>query len=186
MLYKNCRELPIHIFNEILVSEDLGLLVKKPEGLAPPSEELVKHWDALLDEYSEIAKDEASKKIYRDKAEILFLEQKLNALRIIFILGQVAKDERQTAEYKALRTKFKVKDIKKDLATAENLLRLKVEDFKRMNANESNPNSFDYNLVWVGTILGFQINRFTTSVAEWANLVKMADQKARAQQAQNK
>lgn len=184
MLYASCRELPLHIFNEILVIEDLGLLVKKqpPEGQAYSVEQLTEQWQKILDEYSELSKDQASKKVYRDKAEILFLEQKLNALRIIFVLGQLPKDEKQTQEYLDLRKKFKVKDIKKDMTSTENLLRLKIEDFKRMNANESNPNSFEYNLAKVGEILGFQINRFTTTVSEWINLLKVADEKVRAEQ----
>lgn len=184
MLYQSCRELPLHIFNEILVIEDLGLLVKEqpPEGQAYSVEQLTEQWQKILDEYSELSKDQASKKVYRDKAEILFLEQKLNALRIIFVLGQLPKDEKQTQKYLDLRKKFKVKDIKKDMTSTENLLRLKIEDFKRMNANESNPNSFEYNLAKVGEILGFQINRFTTTVSEWINLLKVADEKVRAEQ----
>lgn len=184
MLYASCRELPLHVFNEILVIEDLGLLVKEqpPEGQAYSVEQLTEQWQKILDEYSELSKDQASKKVYRDKAEILFLEQKLNALRIIFVLGQLPKDEKQTQEYLDLRKKFKVKDIKKDMTSTENLLRLKIEDFKRMNANESNPNSFEYNLAKVGEILGFQINRFTTTVSEWINLLKVADEKVRAEQ----
>lgn len=184
MLYASCRELPLHVFNEILVIEDLGLLVKEqpPKGQAYSVEQLTEQWQKILDEYSELSKDQASKKVYRDKAEILFLEQKLNALRIIFVLGQLPKDEKQTQEYLDLRKKFKVKDIKKDMTSTENLLRLKIEDFKRMNANESNPNSFEYNLAKVGEILGFQINRFTTTVSEWINLLKVADEKVRAEQ----
>lgn len=184
MLYASCRELPLHVFNEILVIEDLGLLVKEQplEGQAYSVEQLTEQWQKILDEYSELSKDQASKKVYRDKAEILFLEQKLNALRIIFVLGQLPKDEKQTQEYLDLRKKFKVKDIKKDMTSTENLLRLKIEDFKRMNANESNPNSFEYNLAKVGEILGFQINRFTTTVSEWINLLKVADEKVRAEQ----
>lgn len=179
MLYSSCRELPLHIFNEILVIEDLALLIKE-KGQVYSDEQLLKQWESILDEYSELSKDQESKKIYRDKAEILFLDQKLSALRIIYILGQVPLNAEQSEQYRLLRTKFKVKDIKKDLAATENLLRLKIEDFKRMNSNESNPNSFEYNLAKVSGILGFQINRFTTTVAEWINLLKVADEKVKA------
>lgn len=181
MLYTSCRELPLHIFNEILVIEDLALLVKEKGEVVYTDEQLLKQWEIILDEYSELSKDQESKKIYRDKAEILFLDQKLNALLIIYILGQVPLNAEQAEQYRLLRTKFKVKDIKKDLAATENLLRLKIEDFKRMNSNESNPNSFEYNLAKVSGILGFQINRFTTTVAEWINLLKVADEKVKAE-----
>ena len=183
MLYSNCRELPLHIFNEILVVDDLALLIKeKSEGQNYTKEILTEHWQKILDEYSELSKDQASKKVYRDKAEILFLEQKLNALRIIFVLGQLDLNEEQAKQYQDLRRKFKVKNIKKDMAATENLLRMKIEDFKRMNASESNPNSFEYNLAKVSGILGFQINRFTTTVAEWINLLKVAEEKVKAEQ----
>lgn len=183
MLYSSCRELPLHIFNEILVAEDLGLLVKQqPEGREYSKEELFEQWQKLLDEYSELSKDQASKKVYRDKSEILFLEQKLNALRIIFILGTIPLTEKQMEDLKALRAKFKVKDIKKSIAATENTLRIKIEEFKRMNANESNPNSFEYHLARVGLILGFQIDSFKTTVSQWIELIKVAEEKVKAQQ----
>lgn len=181
MLYSSCRELPLHIFNEILVIDDLALLAKEKSEVVYSNDVLIKQWELILDEYSELSKNQESQKVYRDKAEILFLEQRLNALRIIFVLGQVSKTEKQNDEYLALRKKHRVKDIKKDMSATENILRLKIEDFKRMNANESNPNSFEYNLANVSNILGFQINRFTTTVSEWLSLLKVADEKVKAE-----
>ncbi len=47
MLYKNCRELPYHNFNEIQVEGDLNYLVKDKGKHS--EEELKEHWIDILE-----------------------------------------------------------------------------------------------------------------------------------------
>lgn len=182
MVYTNCRQLPIHNFNEIILTNDLAFLLKDLKDLndqksqAFPKEDLEIVWQKILEEFSELTNDDSNKKMFRQKSEILFLEQKLNALRCIFILGQLDLNEDQNRQYLELRKKFKVKDIKKSIASTENQLRLKIDDFKRIYANETSPKSFEYNLTRISKVLGFQINRYTTTVAEWIQYIQTAEE----------
>ena len=46
--YKNCRELPMHNFNEIQITNDLNYLVK--DKTKQSDEDLQRHWIEILEE----------------------------------------------------------------------------------------------------------------------------------------
>lgn len=81
MLYKNCRELPMHNFNEIQVENDLSYLIK--DGAEHDSEELERHWIDILEESFKLSKDHSQQKFFRDRAELIYLETKITILSYV-------------------------------------------------------------------------------------------------------
>ena len=79
--YKNCRELPMHNFNEIQITNDLNYLVK--DKTKQSDEDLQRHWIEILEESFELSKDTNQKKFFKDKSELIHLEVKINILHTL-------------------------------------------------------------------------------------------------------
>lgn len=173
-IYKSCRELPIHNFNEIIVTSDLTNLIK--DGSAQDEKELAVHWQFILDEYHEISNDKTFIRILKDKAEIIYLQNKAFACEIIIgLFGKELNDE-QKSLIDELRKKYRVKNAKTSLSHTKNRLNLKIAQFERMTSHPESKSSFGAMIVRVSRILGYKIDRFTTTVEEWLGAVKMADE----------
>src|SRR5690606_18336336 len=117
MLYKNCRELPIHNFNEVLVYGNYSALIKEGEY---PKTELIEAWNGIIDEYYSLSNDKSVSKIFRDKAEIVFLQQRLYTLHVIQSLSCVSLSQIQLEQLNELKRKHRVKNLKRALQTTEN------------------------------------------------------------------
>ena len=174
MIYKSCRELPLFIFNEIFETNDYSLLVKDGKYT---DEEINDSWKNILEEYDDLSKTFSSKKQYKDRCEIVFLQTKLSFLRIAFILDQIDISIENEAKLKDILKRYNVKDLKKEISSTENLLNLKTTDFERVyEAEKKDKKSLDYAIVRVSKHLGMHINKFVITVSEWIETIRMIEQ----------
>lgn len=173
-IYQNCRELPIHNFNEVIITGDLNFLIKDKSTQDP--EELKKAWDNILSEFHDISDDKAYKKILSEKAEIIYLKGKVLACQIIIEVGSNRESEEILKGIKELRKRYRVRDARNTLAATKNKLKLKIAQFERMTTHEESKVSLGSMIANVSRILGYKIDRFTTTVEEWVELLKTADE----------
>lgn len=178
MVYRNCRVLPLYIFNEIFTTTDLTTLIKKPEDVDKVSaEELETIWQDILQEYDTLNSNFSSKKQYKDSCEIVFLQTKLTFLRVCVILSQVALSQEQQSKMEEILKGYNVKDPIKDIDSVNNLLSIKKSEFESNYKKEKkDKKSLDYNIARVSKFVGYRVDKFTVTVSEWVELLKMVDE----------
>ncbi len=173
-LYQNCRELPIHNFNEIIITGDLSFLVK--DGSQQDEKELADHWQNIISEFHEISNDKLYNRILMEKAEIIYLQGKVLACQIVFgLLGRKLSHE-VAEKVDELRQRYKIRNVKSSLAQSRNKLKLKIAQFERMTTHEESKASLGSMIANLSRVLGYKIDRFTTTVEEWIELVKTAEE----------
>lgn len=173
-LYQNCRELPIHNFNEIIITGNLNFLVK--DGSIQNDDELAVLWQSILDEFHELSDDKSYNQLLKNKAEIIYLQGKVMACEILIALFGRTLTEEQEAKVKELRSKYKIKNAKTALAHTRNRLNIKVDQFNRMTSNSESKHNLGRMISNVSRIVGYKIDRFNTTVEEWIESVKLADE----------
>ena len=178
MLYDNCRTLSIHLFNEISLTLNYRLLVKEDDHLYT-DEKLSEVWDAIIDEYHKLNDDNAQSNFYRKKGNIIHLEQRLMLLRSLEYLTYFPLTKQQRIEFDKLIIKHNIKDLKRELSATETKLGFLISEFEKEYSTNMEKFSFEHTLVRVSSLLGYQINRYKTSVAEWIELLKLAREKAK-------
>lgn len=183
-IYQNCRELPIHNFNEVIITGDLNFLVKDKSIQDP--ELLNQQWKNILDEFHEISNDKAFNRILLEKAEIIYLQGKVLACQVIIGIGTNGQNEEITEKIKELRSRYRIRDVKQALASTKNKLKLKIAQFERMTTHEESKVSLGAMIANVSRILGYKIDRFTTTVEEWVELIKTAEEIAKENQKKKK
>lgn len=166
MLYRNCRELPIHNFNEIEVTGDLTYLIKEGNH---DEKELEKHWIDILDEAITLSKDQGQTKFFRDKAELLYLETKLKVLSGIGYIVNLEISEAQKKDIDSLLKKYRVTNIEQSILETTDKINLKISQFKRVYNIEKNSN-FD-SVLAIMRMRGYHINKKEISVSEFYALV---------------
>lgn len=179
-LYQNCRELPIHNFNEIIITGDFKFLVK--DGSEQDTEELANHWQNIIDEFHEISNDKTFNMLLKNKAELMYLQGKCMACEIIISLFGMNLNDYQKELIQKLRKSYRIKDAKLSLAHTTNRLNIKISQFERMSSHKESKTSLGAMIINISRIVGYKLDRFTTTVEEWVEAVKMADEIIKANQ----
>lgn len=182
MLYKSCRELPMHNFNEIQLTNDLSYLIK--DGSDHSQEELQQQWIDILDERSQTNKDRTQTKYFRDSSELLFLETKLNILTTLSKLVYDNLNEDQKANYDKILKGYHVKDIEQAVLVTTDKLNLKISQFKTAYDNEKNSNFED--ILASMRMAGYHVNRHEITVSEFDALMVQIKKQNKAQNARRK
>lgn len=167
MLYKNCRELPYHNFNEVQVEGDLTYLVKDKEK--HDETELKEHWIEILEEYFTLTNDFSQRKFFRDKAELSYLQLKLNVLKHIQPLILSGLNEKQQKQINEILTKYRVSDIEQAILGTIDDINLKINRFNTAYSIEKKSNFEE--LLAIMRMNGCQVNRHEITVTEWVALL---------------
>lgn len=169
MLYDSCRELPIHNFNEIIVTSNLDYLVK--EGEVDLNEKMDK-WLDILDEWNGYF-DETSKAL-RKKAKIIALQVEVTALASLLEVKDVIEKE----AFEKGCAILKVNPNKAEAIITSKVNRLNYE----LNLIE-NEQSEKFNIEDILATLrvnGMNLNRFNDPVSELASCLLWLKRKANA------
>lgn len=167
MLYKNCRELPYHNFNEVQVEGDLTYLIKDKEK--HDDVELKNHWINILEEYFKLNNDFSQAKFFRDKSELNYLQLKLTTLKHIKPLLDIKLNKEQKNKLNELLKKYRVTNLDQDILGTTDDINLKINRFNLSYDNEKKSN-FEETLA-VMRINGCQVNRHEITVTEWIALL---------------
>lgn len=161
MIYQNCRELPIHWFNEIGLTGDLKYLIKDGEHT---EEELNDAWLDILSEYVLIHPIGFLKQEQQEKQKLAYMSQRMAIIKTVMDFD-VYSDE--------LLKKLKLtrKTIKKEY----NKLRQKTAQLHaRLNTKEEikqEQSGFEKTVIQLSKYYGFKIDRYTTTVSEWLQFI---------------
>lgn len=173
-LYKNCRELLQHNFNEIQVEGDLTYLIKDGSDVDP--EILKKHWIEILAEYFNLTNDFSQKKFFRDKAELKYLELKLTVLEGLKPLTTIDLNKEQKEQVNKILKGYRVKDLDSAILGVKDVINMKVNAFNKSYQTETKSNFEDELAMF--RLNGCFINRMDITVSEWVSLKNKMKQKA--------
>lgn len=169
-LYKNCRELLYHNFNEIQLTGDLTYLVK--DGVTHDEEELKEHWINILEEYLMLTNSFEQKKFFRDKAELKYLELKLTILLHLKPLIGMEMSKENKIEIESILKQYRVTDIDQDILATKDDINIKVSRFKNAYKEDDKQKATFEDIISTFRINGVSINRMETTVSEYVSLLK--------------
>jgi len=175
-LYRACRELPVHNFNEVASNNDFSFLKKNPNDVVS-DEDLQLAWLDILDEYLTISKNALVLNAMSKKAKVILLEKKLHVLEVMKFCAERGIDiDEELKEYRLKKDKIQINIglIKNDINRLSNSMPNETE---RKNSNTD----FDRSIAMLNKN-GFNINRFTTVVSEWVQALNILEQQQIANQ----
>lgn len=158
MLYKNCRELPIHNFNECMEG-NLSYLVVSGEHT---DDELESKWVDILDEYNALTKTGVDTNIIK-RCEIVSLQLQIDLIVELSTLSNVEEFQKYTQNKDRL------------IAGLTNKLNRKIKELPK----NTDKNDFDKTLAVLNSN-GFTIDRFKTPVSEYVKMLELLDEKIKA------
>lgn len=167
MLYKNCRELPYHNFNEVQVEGDLTYLIK--DKTEHDDIELKEHWINILEEYFTLTNDFSQTKFFRDKAELNYLQLKLSVLKHVKPLLRLNLNKAQKEKIDEVLKKYRVTDVEQDILGTTDDINLKINRFNLAYNSEKKSNFEE--LLALMRMNGCQVNRHEITVTEWIALL---------------
>jgi len=172
MLYQNCREIPIHNFNEISITGDMSFLIK--EKGKHTEDELQDKWIDLIDEYNGYFNKENESLEKNKQIELLRFEY----LKLIAIKNLILSNENGD-EVKKILKKLNIKEDKLDRfisSCLSNLNKLSLEN----NIKSDNGYSFEESLIVLNEN-GFNVDRFKNTVSEYAFFINRLNKKINEQ-----
>jgi hypothetical protein len=172
MLYRNCRELPVHNFNEIVITNNLSFLIKDQEE--HKQEELKSHWKEIITEYETLIDDSKIAYMYRLKAEIIYLKQKIQFLILAQAIYEAGYDISEHIK------PIKPQELKTYISAARNTLNLKLKQ-EANDGKESKDipiNAFE-EAIATAKGNGYLIDRYTLPVSEWIAISSQLEKKAK-------
>lgn len=180
MLYSNCRYLPIHNFNEVTITGDLTFLIQERELLQKeeiikkyPKEVLESKWLEILNEYENITQNKKTEYLYKLKAEVIYLQN-----RVIY-LSLILESLQEGYDVTNIINPEKTEDIKLLLASAKNNLNTKLRQLESETIeNKAGKQDFEKALAIVKGN-GYLIDRFTLPVSEWVEILNNLEKKAK-------
>lgn len=165
-LYTRCNQLPVHNFNEAATNNDLNYLKVNKNDIVSDIE-LEKAWLEILDEYFTISKNTQGFSILKKKTNLIFLENKLHVFEALQIC--LSKNINVDAELKMYRTDKNI--IKIHIGMIKNDIN-RISKTLPSEENAKDETEFDRSLA-VLSQAGFKIDRFTTVVSEWVQMLKV-------------
>lgn len=175
MLFQNCRELPIHNFNEICITNDLTFLVKE-DSKDYKDEDLLEKWISIVDEYNKLQNNTSS---YDDRLKQEKNKLKLSQMYALLILDYLEKDKQIVRK---LCSKINVVYEKLDLFINQTIKELRKEEQFNENSNE---NQLEETLAILNEN-GFKIDRFKTPVSEYIACINRLKESIKAKSKLNK
>lgn len=175
-LYHNCRELPVHNFNEVMYTGNLQWLVVNGEV---DDYTLRDTWISILSEYYDLT---GNNKEFIKKKQLLKQITELNALEVfINVHGTLSKKEREKY-YKEL--KVTEKNLITRYKRISNIVRLELEAQKDKK-NEGSIRDLDKSLAILNEN-GFVVDRYKTPLSEYLAYIERLNDKVKAMNNQNK
>lgn len=165
MIYKTCRTLPIHNFNEIGITGDLSYLIS--DGSKHTEDELKESWLDILNEFIIIHPDQTIK-YENDLKEKLFLM----VTRLVVLENMINLDFYPESILKKLN--LKKERVRKEFnKTRQKTAHLRAK-LKTSDKVETEVNGFEKTLAHLTKFYGAKIDRHTTTVSEWLELKQAA------------
>lgn len=161
MIYKTCRELPIHNFNEIGITNDFKHLISDKSEHS--EEELKEAWLDILNEFILINPESGLKYENELKIQLFKLVTRLQVLENMIRFSIYSED---------LLKKLGItkKNIRRELnKTRQKTTKLRAK-LKVDEKVETEVNGFEKTLAQLTKFYGAKIDRFTTTVSEWLEL----------------
>ena len=174
MLYRNCRELLYHNFNEIQITGDLTYLIK--DNAEHNQEELRNHWVNILEEYCELSNNYEQKKFFIDKAELKSLEIKLNVLVHLNPIMKMDLDNEQKAKIDKILKRYKVTDIERDILGTKDDINIKIKKL-HVSLEEKETSTFE-EIISALRINQINVSRKELTVSEYISLLKELKKKS--------
>ena len=174
MLYSNCRELPIHNFNECESYRDYKYLIKDEKKHS--DEELYAKWGEIYQEYLELLDNDEVRAYYRDKMDVYLAKSKVKQLEnlktAIELLRYLDKDKREQIKetISVISKKMRVTDVNQALEIFSGRLKTKLDDFNRSYNKKDSGLTID-DMIPVLIKQGYPINRNTTTVSEYCKIL---------------
>lgn len=166
MLFQNCRELPIHNFNECVMG-NLYYLIKNGEHY---DDEIEAKWVDILDEYSELT---ASGNLIAKKIQMVAINLEIEKMRLLMAIDSPTKQQKEII--KRYLNKYRSKDIPKLITSLSNKLKRLI---KEMPEEHKDSYSLDKSIAMMKAN-GFQIDRFTTPVSEYLEMINVLKERAK-------
>ena len=158
----------MHNFNEIQITNDLTYLIKDKDK--HDDNELKRHWINILDESFKLSKDNAQKKFFRDRAELLYLEMKLTFIGHALELKKLSLEDEHIKQLDEILKKYRVTNIEQEILQTTDKINLKISQFNKQYNTDKNGN-FDKTLATM-RINGYHVNRHDITVTEWIALLE--------------
>lgn len=185
MLYQNCREFPIHNFNECDLYQDYKYVVKEGEYT---NEQMERQWINLYTEYTELLNDSSTNKILSDKADIIQLEVKYNILIAIKLASDLIEeykiDDAEVIDFiNKTKSKYRVNDINKAITVTYDRLNSKIEEVKSYITDNKSKGIDDLLPYLISK--GYSVDRYRTTVSEWVGIIHHLKQEQKRINSQN-
>lgn len=174
MLYKNCRELPIHNFNECEAFNDYQYLIKDKKEHA--DEDLYSKWGEIYAEYLELLKSDEIRSFYKDKMALYLLSAKVKQIEsiktIIGLMPYLGEEESKAMKEQVskIAKKMRIDNVDQAFEIFSSRLQTKIDDFNRMYDSKKETSTVD-DMIPVLIKQGYPINRHTTTVSEYCNIL---------------
>ena len=174
MLYRNCRELLYHNFNEIQITGDLTYLIK--DNAEHGQEELREHWVEILEEYCELSNNYEQKKFFRDKAELKNLEIKLNVLNCLKPILELDLSDEQRANANKVLKKYRIDDVDRGILGTKDDINIKI---KKLQASLDGKETTTFEeIISALRINQINVSRRELTVSEYVSLLKELKKKS--------
>lgn len=177
MLYQNCRELSCHIFNELFITGDLKLLVKEKSKVYT-SDELIAHWHLIIDEFNELTKNTEAAKEFKQRLEIIYLNNLIYFLHFIQATQHITLTEEVKTIVETIKKEHRIRDVSKHIAKSNNRLSQLMSQIEKEKSDNSKVQQIGFEEIFAELISqGTSFNRHTTSVSEFAFLLNIMKKK---------
>lgn len=168
-MYDSIYILPLFVFDEIMRTKDVSKLGCKN------SEQV---WNDILCEYDKLVSNYESRKMYRDKIELLGLELRLKTLKNLYFILQMNPSAEQLEAIERIKKNFGITDLKQGISTTETLLAIRRKESK---IKKSERKSLDWQIARISKFLGYRIDKFKITVSEWVETLNMVDEQIKEQ-----
>jgi hypothetical protein len=177
-LYRACRELPIHNFNEVANNNDFSFLKKNNQDVVS-DEVLQLAWLDILDEFLKISNNVYADNILNKKSKIILLHKRLEVLQAMkYCIIRNIDIEAELKEYRIKKDKIDVQIslVQNDINRLSNSLPKEQE--QQASSEEGNQN-FEASIA-VLLEKGYRIDRYTMVVTEWTAALNRIEKQNKA------
>lgn len=183
MIYKNCHELPLAVFIQVVTTNNYKLLVKEGKH---SDNEIIEAWNNIYSEYFELCGSTDAKHMINTVKTIAIAENKIKIINAAVLV--LRRDHNETM-YRALsKMGFKAKrfdnqeereeELKKVISRAKSLVHVLNEAERQLKQMEgegnkkASINDFTNTIVQLGKYQGYRIDPEITTVAEYLAIQK--------------
>lgn len=180
MIYKNCSELPLDIFLNILYTDNVSKLKKSPLFFVS-KKKLKKVWGDIYDEYSDLSKSEGTTAFFQLLKQKTTLQNKIFITQTCIDSLKENYSEELVKVLKKLGYNFKftretlASDLKKVVAKSKPLLirlkKLEENITPYLNAEDLKKSDFEDILVSLSKFQGYRLDKKQITVSEFVNIL---------------